>query len=130
MEEEELTLEEIQQYLLDEFNRAIYKVRINYTVWEKKDNISFKQFMLENKETIKEEMEELIAEGCTEEMVMEFNHETFYHFYTIEELLELVSLENTQYIKQIEYIMKCGALSYLDVCCRDRTYTLDDIVMD
>ena len=128
--EEELTLEEIQQYLLDEFNEAIYSVRINHTVWEKRDNISFKQFMLDNKEAIKEEMEELIAEGCTEGMVIDFNNDTFCHYYTIEELLELASLENTQYIKQIEYIMKCGALSYLDVCCRDRTYTLDDIVMD
>lgn len=126
----ERSIEEIQQYLLEVFNESIDWVRINYMVWEKRDNISFKQFMLDNKETIKKEMEGLIAEGCTEEMVMDFNNDTFCHFYTIEEILELVSLDDTQYIKQIEYIMKCGALSYLDVCCRDRTYNLDDIVMD
>lgn len=128
--EEELTIEEIQQYLLDVFDEAIDRVEINYTVWEKKDNISFKQFMLDYKETLKQELEELIAEGCTEDIKTDVNYDTLYFYDKRDDMYKLVLLDDTQYIKEIEYWMKCTALSYLDVCCSDRTYTLDDIVMD
>lgn len=128
--EEERSIEEIQQYLLDEFNRGIYRVEINYTVWEKKDGISFKQFMLDYKETLKKELEELIAEGCTEDIKTDVNNDRLYFYDKIKDLYELVSLDDTRYIKQIEYFMKTTAISFLEVCCRDRTYTLDDIVED
>jgi hypothetical protein len=126
----ERDIEEIQQYLLEVFNESINRVEINYTVWEKKDNISFKQFMLDYKETLKKELEELIAEGCTEDIKTDVNYETLYFYDKIDDMYKLVSLDDTQYIKEIEYWMKSTAISYLDVCCRDRTYNYDDIVMD
>jgi hypothetical protein len=126
----ERSIEEIQQYLLEVFNESINRVEINYTVWEKKDNISFKQFMLDYKETLKKELEELIAEGCTEDIKTDVNYETLYFYDKIDDMYKLVSLDDTQYIKEIEYWMKSTAVSYLNDCCRDHTYKYDDIVMD
>lgn len=127
---EERSIEEIQQYLLEEFDRAIDCVIIDNIYWEKTDNISFKQFMLDNKETLKKAVENRYQEGCTEYFRFDVNDETFTDYYKVEDIEELISVDDELYIKHIEFWMKCTAVSYLNDCCRDHTYQYNDIVMD
>ena len=141
---EERSIEEIQQYLLEVFNDRIDIIEINLCdeifEWNKKDNISFQQFMLNEKENFKNWIAQAkewwekevgeYTEGCLGEASFNINKETFTDYYKVEDIEELISVDNELYIKHIEFWMKGTAVSYLNDCCRDHTYQYDDIVMD